>query len=64
MVEEMINEKNLKKGNAKKLRHRKKISRNELILRELCDHSNWSNIPITGVSEEEERGKGKVSLRR
>ena len=36
----------------------KRISRNETILRELCDQSKRNNIRIIGVSEEEERGKG------
>ena len=43
----------------------KRISRNERILRELCDQSKWNNICIIGVPEEEKREKGKkVSLRR
>ena len=35
----------------------KRISRNERILRELCDQSKWNNIHIIGVPEEEEREK-------
>ncbi|KAI5942329.1 LINE-1 retrotransposable element ORF1 protein [Manis javanica] len=35
----------------------KRISRNETILRELCDQSKRNNIHIIGVPEEEERGK-------
>ena len=33
----------------------KRISRNETILRELCDQSKRKNIRIIGVPEEEER---------
>ena len=29
----------------------KRISKNERILRELCDQSKWNNICITGVTE-------------
>ena len=36
----------------------KRVSRNERILRELCDQSKWNNICIIGVPEEEEREKG------
>ena len=43
----------------------KRISRNETILRELCDQSKRNNIHIIGVPEEEERGKGiEVSLKK
>ena len=43
-------------------REKKRISRNERILRELCDQSKGNNIRIIGVSEEEERGKGIESV--
>ena len=36
----------------------KRISRNETILRELCDQSKRNNTRIIGVPEEEEREKG------
>ena len=36
----------------------KRISRNERILRELCDQSKQNNIRLIGVLEEEEREKG------
>ena len=35
----------------------KRISRNETILRELCDQSKRNNIHIIGVPEEEEERK-------
>ena len=35
----------------------KRISRNERILRELCDQSKRNNIRIIGVTEEEEERK-------
>ena len=40
----------------------KRISKNERILRELCDQSKRNNIHITGVPEEEEREKGIESV--
>ena len=40
----------------------KRISRNETILRELCDQSKRNNIRIIGVPEEEEREKGIESV--
>ena len=40
----------------------KRISRNERILRELCEQSKWNNICIIGVPEEEEREKGIESV--
>ena len=36
----------------------KRISRNEKILRELCDQLKWNNICIIGVPGEEEERKG------
>ena len=42
--------------NTEKPRQRdKRISRNERILRELCDQSKQNNIHIIGIPEEEER---------
>ncbi|KAI5941238.1 LINE-1 retrotransposable element ORF2 protein [Manis javanica] len=40
----------------------KRICRNEITLRELCDQAKRNNICIIGVPEEEERGKGIESL--
>ena len=40
----------------------KRISRNERILRELCDQSKWNNICIIGVPEVEGREKGIESV--
>ena len=40
----------------------KKISRNERILRELCDQSKQNNMRIVRVAEEEEREKGIESV--
>ena len=40
----------------------KRISRNERILRELCDQSKQNNIRIIGVPEEEDREKGIESV--
>ena len=47
----------LEKRNTKKLRHRekKRISKNERILRELCDQFKRNNIRIIGIPEEEEK---------
>ena len=42
----------------------KRISKNETTLRELCDQAKRNNIRIIGIPEEEERGKGKVSLKK
>ena len=40
----------------------KRISRNETILRELCDQSKRNNIRIIGVPEEEERKRDRKCL--
>ena len=40
----------------------KRISKNETILRELCDQSKRNNICIIGVSEKEEREKETESV--
>ena len=59
MVEEMINEIEIREERHKEAEapRAKRISRNERILRELCDQSKWNNICIIGVPEEE-REKG------
>ena len=55
MVEEMINEIEIRKEEYKEAeaQRRKRISKNERILRELCDQPKWNNIHIIGVPEEE-----------
>ena len=63
-VEETVNgieirEKEHKEAEAQR---EERISRNERILRELCDQSKWNNIHIIGVPEEEEREKGIESV--
>ena len=40
----------------------KRISRNETMLRELCDQSKRNNIRIIGVPEEEERKRDRKCL--
>ena len=40
----------------------KRISRNERILRELCDQSKWNNICITGERRKRERKRGRKCL--
>ena len=60
-VEEMVNETEIRKQKDKEaeVQREKKNSRNERILRELCDQSKRNNIHIIGVQEEEEeREKG------
>ena len=57
MVEETINEietreEEYKEGEAQR---EKRISKNERILRELCDQSKQNNIRIIGKPEEEDR---------
>ena len=66
VVEEMVNGKEIREEKYKEAeaQREKRISKNERILRELCDRSKWNNICIIGVPEEEEREKEKVSLRR
>ena len=53
MVEEMINEINIREEEYKEAKapERKRISKNERILRELCDQSKQRNICIIGVPE-------------
>ena len=66
-VEEMMNQREIREGKYKEAEEQreKRISRNERILREMCDQSKWNNIHITGVVEEEEEKNGwKVSFRR
>ena len=54
-VEEMVNGIYIREEEYKeaKAQREKRISKNERILRELCDQSKWNNICITGVPEEE-----------
>ena len=56
-VEETVNEIEIRQQEYRKAEAErdKKISRNERILRELCDQSKWNNIHILGVQEEEEK---------
>ena len=56
MVEEMINEIETREEEYKEAeaQREKRISKNERILRELCDQSKWKNISIIGIPEEEE----------
>ena len=42
----------------------KRISRNERILRELCDQYKWNNIHIIRVPEEQKREKWIESILR
>ena len=58
-VEETINETKIREEEYKETeaQREKRISRNERILRELCDQSKWNNIRIIGVPEEEEERK-------
>ena len=51
-VQEAVNGIEIREAEAKR---DKRISRNERILRELCDQSKQNNICIIGVPEEEER---------
>ena len=57
MVEETINEVEIREEEYKEAeaQREKRISRNEIILRELCDQSKRNNICIIGIPEEEER---------
>ena len=59
MVEETINEIEIREEEYKEAdaQREKRISKNDRILRELCDQSKWNNIHITGVLEEEEERK-------
>ena len=56
-VEEMINEIETREEEYKEAeaQREKRISKNERILRELCDQSKQNNIHIIGIPEEEER---------
>ena len=51
MVEEMINEIEIREEEYKEAEEQreKRISKNERILRELCDQSKWNNICIIGI---------------
>ena len=61
MVEEMINEIETREEEYKKAeaQREEKISKNERILRELCDQSKQNNIRIIGIPEEEEERERK-----
>ena len=61
-VEETINEIETREEEYKEAeaQREKRISKNERILRELCDRSKQNNICITGIPEEEEKGKESV----
>ena len=64
MVEETINETEIKEEEYKEAEAQrvKRTSKNERILRELCDQSKRNNIRITGIPEVEEREKGRESV--
>ena len=64
MVEETINEIETREEEYKEAeaQREKMNSKNERILRELCDQSKRNNICIIGVPEEEEREKGIESV--
>ena len=59
MVEETINEIETRQEEYKEavVQREKRISKNERILRELCDQSKQNNIRIIGIPEEKEREK-------
>ena len=59
MVEEMINEIETREEEHKEseAQREKRITKNERILRELCDQSKQNNIHIIWVPEEEERDR-------
>ena len=59
-VEEKINEIETREEEYKEAeaQREKRISKNERILRELCEQSKWNNICIIGIPEEEETEKG------
>ena len=64
MVHQMINEIEIREEEYKEAEAQREnsISKNERILRELCDQSKRNNICIIGVPEEEEREKGLESV--
>ena len=63
-VEETIHEVETREEGYKEAeaQREKRISKNERIVRELCDQSKWNNIHIIGIPEEEEREKGIESV--
>ena len=63
-VEETINEIETREEEYKEAeaQREKRISKNERILRELCDQSKQNNIHIIGIPEEEEKEKGIESV--
>ena len=62
MVEETINEIETREEEYKEAeaQREKRISKNERILRELCDQSKWNNIHIIRVPEEEEEREKEI----
>ena len=56
MVEENINKIQIREGKYKEAeaQREKRISKKEIVLRELCDQSKQNNICIIGIPEEEE----------
>ena len=65
-MEETINEIETREEEYKEAeaQREKRISKNERILRELCDQSKRNNIHIIGIPEEEEREKWIESVLR
>ena len=61
MVEETINETEIREEEyiEAEAQREKSISKNERMLRELCDQSKWNNICIIGIPEEEEERERK-----
>ena len=64
VVEEKVNGTEIRKEEYKEAeaQREKRISKNERILKELCEQSKWNNIRIIGVPEEEVREKGIESV--
>ena len=64
VVEETVNRTEIREEEYKEAeaQREKRISKNERILRELCDQSKRNNIRMIGVPEEEEREKGIESV--
>ena len=64
MVKETINEIETREEEYKQAeaQREKRISKNERILRELCDQSEGNNIHIIGIPEEEERERDRKCL--
>ena len=64
VVEETVNGIEIREEEYKEAegQREKRISKNERILREMCDQTKQNNICIIGVPEEEEREKGIESV--